>query len=138
MFSSKLIICAGTTISPDCARIIECASLGHEDNRIRYVSSDWLSKEDFANALVLWVVDDSTPREAIQSAFDNAVPLLVPEANRSLQALCESTGGGLWYRTSDEAQACIQFLLENPPMRLALGEDARHYATRLALFATTA
>jgi hypothetical protein len=94
----------------------------------RFVLSDWLSTDLIAAASLLWVVSSSPPQEQIAHALQNRIPLLVPDSETRLKALCTIAGCGLYYRDSAEAYECIEFLLERKDIRSAMGINGFNYA----------
>jgi hypothetical protein len=120
MVSERLVICAGFRVRADCAEAIQsfatpCAS------PCRFMMYDWLPAEELRRAMLLWVVDESEPWQAVQFALNHYIPLLVPDASWPMKELCLRANCGIYYRDSAEAGACINFLLADEEIRKRMG-----------------
>jgi glycosyltransferase involved in cell wall biosynthesis len=127
---SRLILCAGDSVSRDCARAISDLSASSEERaRYCFAMSDWLAEDQFAQGTILWVVGAEYPQETIYRAMRCRIPLLVPEADSELRELCRAGGCGLYYRDAAEAREAIRYLIENIPVLQQLGANAAARAT---------
>ena len=127
MATGEVIACAGTTMSRECARVI--ADLGHDGpwDKCRFLMKDWLSADQFREAILLWIVDSSVPWDDIHLALRHRIPLLVPEGNTALTQLCVSANCGIWYRDAVDARLCLEHLLANDVIRKRLGVHGQAY-----------
>jgi hypothetical protein len=128
MPDEPLIVCAGAQENPVFPMVMEqfCAESGAT---CRFVMGDWLSAMQFQGASLLWIFDDSAPWNQVHSALSHRLPLLVPESNTAMKALCITSSCGLYY---DAAQAgyLLNVLLTDIGLRKRLGESGYAYLQR--------
>jgi hypothetical protein len=89
---------------------------------------DWIQEEDFRSALLLWIVDDTTPWRTIAFAIHNKIPFLAPESNLQMKQLCIEGQCGLYYADAAEAYICLELMLTDGMLRARLGENGQTYA----------
>jgi hypothetical protein len=122
----RVIVCAGMELYVVADRFEDGQGIW------RFVMSDWLGQGQFRTASLLWIVDDSAPWDQVYSALSYCVPLLVPESNRAMNALCITAGCGLYYNTS-ESGYLLSLLLTDSGLRKRLGESGYAYVQRAGL-----
>ncbi len=130
MVEQQLIICAGATENPAFTKVME-RFCGGSETACRFVMGDWLFAAQFRSAALLWIIDDSAPWDKVQSALSSRIPLLVPESNTAMKALCLAGNCGLFYKAA-EASYLLNVLLTDSGLRKRLGDSGYAYAERLA------
>jgi hypothetical protein len=75
--------------------------------------ADWLTESELQKASVVWVVDHTTSWEVVTRMTKKGLPLLIPEINKELLAVCQQYNCGLYYRDAIDAAACIYYLMAN-------------------------
>jgi glycosyltransferase involved in cell wall biosynthesis len=125
-----LIICAGARMDPSCDEAIELLGRGN-GTRFRFVLSDWLTEDCFPQAALLWVVSRGLDREQLRSGMAAGLPVVVPEADSELKALCIEGRCGLYYRDAAEARECLEYLLNHAEIRSRMGANARAHLAYL-------
>jgi len=106
-----LVACAGDRFDPDSAEALENFMATHDRQRYKFVMAEWLSEDQLREASVVWVVDRSHPGQFVSAALRSGIPLLVPEDNKELQALCSRSNSGLYFANAEEATECLAYLL---------------------------
>jgi hypothetical protein len=88
--------------------------------------AEWFTPLQRFQAIVAWVVDDSTALEHVAAQVaEPGVALLVPEGAHAPTNLCRTEACGLYYRDGHEAAAMIAYLLEHP-------EERKHFARNVS------
>jgi glycosyltransferase involved in cell wall biosynthesis len=64
---------------------------------------------------------------SLLEGFAYGVPGLANARSEVLKDHCRRAGGGLYYENGDEFVECLELMLENDELRLALGEGGRRY-----------
>lgn len=118
----ELIVCLGKKFLQLCSKalnILRKESVGHW----QVVMVDWLDESLIGKAKVLWVVDnDVNPRE-LKIGLLNKLPLLVPESNEKLKNICVKGKCGLFYKNAPEAALALEYLMNDEPLRLIMGQN---------------
>lgn len=117
-----LILCLGKEMHHECTDALH--NLRNREDRLLVFMADWVEDNLIQTAKVLWVVDDTINPDDISVGLRNKLPLLVPKTNKYLKSFCIKNNCGLFYTDSIEAQACLQYLLDNEDVRSALGINA--------------
>jgi len=130
MATEHVIVCAGSAVDPECARIITGSRA--MDKRL-FVMSEWLSDDQRSSAALLWVVDGSNPWKDVSFALQRGIPLLVPADNSSLVEICLRLCCGIWYRGELEARLCLDFLQSSDPVRVGMGANGRAYFSEVTI-----
>jgi hypothetical protein len=107
-----------------CAAAMAELSNRYPEYHLQFVMADWIAPDQFAKALVFWVVDSSTDLADIAPALNYGIPLLVPESSAVLKQACVAANCGLFYQTQAEAMACLIYLASNPAVRDFLARNA--------------
>ncbi len=126
--SPQIVLCSGVCLSLTCVRAISHLNRHESVSPYRFVMSDWVSPQDWHSAKILWIVDDDGYEQDVQEALKRGVPLLVPERNTALVALCREGQCGLFYADEVEAEVCLQYLSNEPSILAALGRNAKNFA----------
>jgi len=121
-----LVACAGECVTEACRQAMEMLNSGLR-KRCRFAMSDWLDTDQFNRALLLWVVDDSAPWEAVHRALANHIPLLVAKDNIVMGQLCLSAACGLTYRDTAEAAELLALLLTDEANRKRMAANGYSY-----------
>jgi glycosyltransferase involved in cell wall biosynthesis len=121
-----LILCIGRDINADCARVIE-AFLDGTAVDYKFFISDWAGEEQIRKATLLWVVDSRTELSELKIAAHYKLPIIVPENNADLTALCRSNNCGLYYGNIHEAVECLKYLTENEQPRTLMGQNSSRF-----------
>ena len=85
---------------------------------------EWLSREEWDQAVLVWATDHTIEYEDIEEGLSRGLPLLAPEDNGPLRDLCISYDCGLFYRNVAEALAALRLILDQSEPRHALGARA--------------
>lgn len=128
----RLIICAGIRVQPACAQAMEDFQENQRRDDCRFIMSEWADDDQYNEATLLWVVDDSEPWEAVHFAMRNGIPLVIPEDNEPMKQVCVSAGCGMFYRDAPEARTSLEFLLTNEAVRRQLGANGQAYLSQLS------
>ena len=123
----KLIVCVGEHINPQCAQTMDAFLKKHKHDIYRFVMSDWIEEDQLRKAKLLWIVDSKARFEDVTVGLWNRIPLLAPEDNTELKKLCSSANCGLYYRNADEAEACIEYLMQNESVAYTIGQSGYKY-----------
>lgn len=127
-----IIACIGHQISPMCIQAMRSISNKRYPSILRFLMADWLQEDQLASAGLLWVVDQNVSFEEVTIGLVNKIPLLVPDEITELKDTCIMGNCGLYYKNSQEAQACLEYLIENGPIRVALGEGGFEFYKNLS------
>jgi glycosyltransferase involved in cell wall biosynthesis len=104
-----------------------------ESPHIRYAGfvSEDLKRSALAGATVLLM---PSPYESLSlvtlEAWRAGIPVLVNGDCDVLKHQCRRAQGGLWYQCADEFREAFSLLVEDPGLRVALGENGRAYVQR--------
>lgn len=122
-----VIACIGKKFDPKCVQAM--AYFLHQNPGLNslFVMREWLQEDQLKTVKLLWVVDPKTEKGDINIALINKLPILVPEVNNVLRYICIKGNCGLYYRDSMEAEACLEFLVNNERERKILGENCLEY-----------
>jgi glycosyltransferase involved in cell wall biosynthesis len=121
MQEETLVACIGHNISPMCAKAMRSILNNKLKNQFRFLPIEWLQKDQVPLAKLLWIVGDDINAKDVTEELKNKIPIIVPENNAKLKALCIEWNCGLYYRDDIEAEACLEYLAENEAIRDALG-----------------
>jgi hypothetical protein len=126
--ADQLIVCTGIRINPECTLAIADLGNGWHGNNPRFVMSEWMSEDQFRQAILLWIVDDSVPWGDVRFALSQRIPLLVPDTNAPMKQLCASANCGLWYRDEIDLRLCLESILADDALREHMGASGQLYA----------
>ena len=124
----NLVVCLGRVVDPIATAAISEIHQQPLGENLRFVMTNWLAEDQICEAVVLWIVDASAELPEILTFLRFGVPLLVPEECHDLKQLCVSGNCGLFFQNTDEALACLTYLIRNPLVRKSLGENAKNFA----------
>src|SRR5271157_448401 len=129
-FSARdwLIACFGRNVGELCTKAVPQIAESCPDLNLQFVMSDWLAEDQIRRAVVYWVLDAAAGPRDIRIALQCGIPLVVPEQSQALRQACIEGNCGLFYRNREEAIACVIYLVRNPAIRAALGENARRFS----------
>lgn len=106
-----------------------------DDFRDRVVDCGFVSEQDKRDAMAgaLAFAHPSTLESfgiVLMEAWLAGTPALVHAAGEVLRHQCEQSGGGLWFRHYPDFEACLLRLLDDEPLRRALGAAGRDFVLR--------
>ncbi|MDG6256465.1 MAG: glycosyltransferase family 4 protein [Methanomicrobiaceae archaeon] len=119
--NEELIACVGHKMDPHCIQAMNAISRNSGNLQCRFVMGDWLQTGHYNHVKILWVVDPTAGLSDVAMGLTSKVPLLVPEGNELLVKMCIAGNCGLYYGDALEAEACIEYLIENDRDRQTLG-----------------
>ncbi len=128
--STLLVVCAGLRVNVGCSQAIDHLLANQNRRTCYFLLREWLSDDQFRRAILLWIVDNSVPWDAVHFALVNGIPILASDDNTSIRELCLLANCGLFYRSAPEAALCLQLIVESQSLRDHLGANARAYITR--------
>lgn len=131
---SRVILCSGKQISPECFRAIGLFNQSNPSNCYKFIMSDWITPDEWNLVDLLWIVDNQGNQQDIVNALKRGRPLLVPESNHKLVELCRSSQSGLFYADEMEAEACLNYLIRKESVLNALGNNAQKYFEKNRFF----
>lgn len=124
--NGTLILCIGKHANLECTQAMKAFKKRPKGDRYYFVMSEWVEEDQLSQAKLLWVVDDKTRFDDVITGLQHGIPLLVPENNMELKSFCRSANCGLYYHDSFEAEACLEYLLQNQEMASAMGQNGYH------------
>jgi hypothetical protein len=122
-----LIACFGRSVGDLCTKAAPQIAESCPDQNLQFVMSDWLAEDQIRRSAVYWVLDAAAGLPDIRIALRYGIPLVVPEQSPALRQACIEGNCGLFYQNSEEAIACVIYLVRNPATAAALGENARRF-----------
>jgi glycosyltransferase involved in cell wall biosynthesis len=122
-WGDRIIACGGEVFSEMALGALDCWPQG--GNRPRFVRASWLDAQDWALVDAFWVVEGDIDPAMLRRAMSQGKPIIVPESQVDLVAICREKCCGLFYGTSEEAYGCWLYLQQRPELRAALGRNAQ-------------
>jgi hypothetical protein len=122
-----LIVCFGRNVGELCTEAVPQIAGSCPELNLQFVMSDWLAEDQVRRAAVYWVLDPAAGLPDIRVALRDGIPLLVPEQALALRQICIEGNCGLFYQNLEEAIACAIYLVRNPAIAAAMGENARRF-----------
>jgi glycosyltransferase involved in cell wall biosynthesis len=120
----RILACGGTVFSTMALDALDCWPQ-KIDHRPRFVRASWLDAQDWELVDAFWVVGEDLDRGMLHRAMTQGKPLIVPESESDLVAICRENGCGLFYATPEEAYGCWLYLQQRPELRAAMGRNAQ-------------
>jgi glycosyltransferase involved in cell wall biosynthesis/ubiquinone/menaquinone biosynthesis C-methylase UbiE len=118
-----IIACVGHQISPMCIQAMRSVSNRRHQFILRFLMADWLQEDQLSSSGLIWIVDQNVTLKELAIGLINKIPLLVPDEIAELRYTCIKGNCGLYYRSSQEAEACLEYLIENESIRIAMGNN---------------